>query len=919
MTYNIGTANGVITMTYNGRGVQEANRDVQGLEKNSASASERLSKMGNVATVSGGLISSAMGLAINSAANFEQRLSAIQAVSGATSKQMDLISQKALQLGKDTQFSASESANAIEELIKAGLSVSDVINGAADATVNLAAAGEVDMPTAATIAANAMNQFGLTAKEMVGVVDNIAGASNASAIDVNDFGQSLQQVGAVAHLAGVNFQDTATAIALMGNAGIKGSDAGTSLKTMLMNLIPQTKKQSTLMEHLGLLTKDGSNQFFDATGHLKSLAQVSQILQNSLKGQTAEQKQLNLQTLFGSDAIRAAAVLTNQGAKGFDKMSKAMGKVTAADVAAKRMDNLKGSIEQLKGSIETVMIVAGTPLLGTLKKIVDMVTQVVNVFLNLPAPLQQAIVTFVSLVGTLLTLTGIFLKVRAAIQAGSVALTLFTGPVGLIIAAIAALVAAFIYFYKTNAQFRKFVQAAGVAVREYLAKAMAFLVPLIQAAIPHLIAAAKVVRDVLVEAFKRAWPVIKAFGDIIVKDVMPAVKSFAEGALKGLVNAWNQVRPSIMPLISAVKDFVKTIASVAVPVIKAYVTVLIWWYKFLLSKVVPVVLRLGGVFAQVFGTVIGKVLSGFIGILTGAFKLAAGIIKFWVALFTGDWAGAWHAMGQILSAAWTIIKGILKVAFAAFTTLMSIGWNLMKNLTAKAWHAIKSKVSAGLNNVKNAVKNGLANAVGFVVNGWNAAKTKTTEAWNNMKNAVKTKIGDIVTKVKGIPDKMRTALAGLGSVFYNKGREMIQRMIDGIGSMFGALKDKASGLFNSTIGKLLPGSPVKEGPLLKLNRGHAGKEIVKMLITGIDSMAPALRTAMDGAVTPLAGGGYATPGPGSLATPRGRGRAGRTGRARLLDGELRLDPSGRAFIRGVASSEDDDHDDYADTLGRMNR
>ena len=314
MAYDVGTARGVIKIDYDGTGVKKAQQDVEGLDDTGKKSAASLGKIGTVAGRAGLVIAAGLGAGVAAAANFEQRLSAISAVSGATSGEMDKIRAKALQLGKDTAFSAGESAQAMEELIKAGLSVDDVLNGAADATVALAAAGEVALPEAAAISANAMNQFGLSAKDMVGVTDDIAGAANASAIDVSEFGMSLQQVGAVANLAGVSFHDTATAIALMGNAGIKGSDAGTSLKSMFSRLQPTTKKQADLFKELGIITEDGTNKFYDQAGNLKSLDKVSGILQNSLKGMTAQQKQATLQTLFGSDAIRAAAVLSKSGA-----------------------------------------------------------------------------------------------------------------------------------------------------------------------------------------------------------------------------------------------------------------------------------------------------------------------------------------------------------------------------------------------------------------------------------------------------------------------------------------------------------------------------------------------------------------------------------------------------------------------------
>jgi TP901 family phage tail tape measure protein len=350
MSYNLGTAEGVITTSYNGKGADAAKKDIDGLQKSTMSTGEAVGKVGNTAGIAGAAIA---------AANFEQRMSAVQAVSGASGDEMDQLTKKALQLGKDTSFSAGEAALAIEELVKAGVSVPDVMNGAADATVALAAAGEIDLPEAAAIASNAMNQFNLSAQEMPKIADLIAGAANSSAIDVKDFGYSLSQVGAVANLAGASFDDTAAAIALMGNAGIKGSDAGTSLKTMLTNLQPQTTKAANLMKDLGLMTEDGANQFYDAQGNLKSFSDIAGLLQNSLKGLTAQQKQQALTTLFGSDAVRGAAVFANQGAAGFDKMATSMTKIKAADVAKTRLDNFKGSLEAMKGSLETTGIIIG--------------------------------------------------------------------------------------------------------------------------------------------------------------------------------------------------------------------------------------------------------------------------------------------------------------------------------------------------------------------------------------------------------------------------------------------------------------------------------------------------------------------------------------------------------------------------------
>lgn len=348
-----------------GSKVQSAGSAIAGLAAGAA--------VGGLTALAGGLAAS-----VTAAAGFEQAMSAIQAVSGATGPQMQQLSSLALQLGKDTSFSASEAAAGIGELVKAGVGIGDVLGGAAAAALNLAAAGGLSVAEAATIASNAMNTFNLSGADMGHVADVIAGAANSSAIDVHDFGMSLSAVGSVASTIGVNFEDLATAIAVMGQAGLKGSDAGTSLKTMLLNLSPSSKRARDAMKELGLITADGANQFFTAEGKAKSLSEIAGVLQNALKGLTKEQQIQALQTIFGTDAIRAAAIMAKLGAEGFDEMAASMGKVTAADVAATRLDNLIGSFEQLKGSIETLGITLGMALLPLLRSGVDAVTGFVN-------------------------------------------------------------------------------------------------------------------------------------------------------------------------------------------------------------------------------------------------------------------------------------------------------------------------------------------------------------------------------------------------------------------------------------------------------------------------------------------------------------------------------------------------------------
>jgi TP901 family phage tail tape measure protein len=333
-----------------------------------------------VAALAAGVVAAgaAIGAAVTTAADFEQQMSAIKAVSGATGDEFASLRALAIDLGQKTAFSAIEAAQGIEELVKGGVSIKDIIGGGAAAAMTLAAAGGVSLAEAAKIAAISLSAFNLKGSDMAHVADIIAGAANASIISVGDFRLSMAQASASANMAGISFEDTATAIALLGKQGIVGADAGTSLKQLFNTLTPATKEQSKAMRKLGLITEDGKNQFFDAAGNMKSLAEISGILQKATAGLTREQKATAFEKIFGSDAIRAAETLSKAGAAGFNELAGDIAKIKAADVAAARLDNLKGSLEQLRGAWESLLITAGDKFLPVIRKIVDGLTDFIR-------------------------------------------------------------------------------------------------------------------------------------------------------------------------------------------------------------------------------------------------------------------------------------------------------------------------------------------------------------------------------------------------------------------------------------------------------------------------------------------------------------------------------------------------------------
>lgn len=316
-------------------------------------------------------------------------MDAVAAVAGATGQEMTQLSDLALRLGKDTAFSASEAAAGLEELVKGGVEIPEIMSGAADATLNLAAAGGTTLAKAAEIAANSMNQFSLEGKDMEEISNLIAGAANATTISVEDFGMSISQAGAAVASAGGSFQDAALGIAALGEMGIKGSDAGTSLKTMYLNLVPATDKAAEKMRELGLITEEGANRFFDAEGKVKSYEDIATILGETLGHLSEEQQISNLRALFGTDAYRAAFAAVKLYDAGVGSLNEKLRNTTAAEVAKTRMDNLAGSWEQFTGGLETAGIMIGQMTTGPLRGLVDWADGMVNRFIEFIPTIQR--------------------------------------------------------------------------------------------------------------------------------------------------------------------------------------------------------------------------------------------------------------------------------------------------------------------------------------------------------------------------------------------------------------------------------------------------------------------------------------------------------------------------------------------------
>ena len=352
------------------------------------------SKLITTGIAAAGVAATALGVAaVRMAADFDASMSTVQANTGASADEMNQLRQAAIDAGADTIYSATESADAINELGKAGLSTSDILSGGLSGALNLAASDGMEVGQAAEYMSSAMAQFNLTGADATHIADLLAAGAGEALGNVSDFGEALNNVGSTASKFGLSIDTTVGTLAAFAHQGIIGAEAGTQLRSVLLALTNQTEKQRKATEEYGI-------SLYDAQGNFVGMSSLAGQLKEKIGGLTQEQRNSAMATMFGSYAIQGANVLYAEGASGIDEWTKKVSQSGyAADLAAKKNDNLKGDLENLSGSFESLMISLGEGGQGPLRSLVQSLDTLVDAFSQLPAPVQQGIVLMTALAG----------------------------------------------------------------------------------------------------------------------------------------------------------------------------------------------------------------------------------------------------------------------------------------------------------------------------------------------------------------------------------------------------------------------------------------------------------------------------------------------------------------------------------------
>lgn len=600
-------------------------------------------------------IVAAGGAATSVAAGFDDAMSQVQGALGGASEDMDGLRDLALQLGADTVFSATESAQAMVELAKGGLTEAQIKGGALAASMDLAAAGQLNLADAAATTVQMMGSFGLGAGDATRIANALAGAANASSADVSDLTQAMSQCSAQASLAGWSLEDTAAALALFADHGVKGSDAGTSLKTMLQRLAAPTDQAAEAIAAYGLNIRDSN-------GKMKDISGIADELTGKLGGLSDAERDAALQTIFGSDASRAAAILMQSGSEGLAKYIAATNDATAAEtMASAQKGELSWALENMGGAVESASIAFGTALAPAITAVAGVIGNVAEAFASLPAGVQTGIAVVLALVaalGPLLMVIGSVVAALPAISEGFAvlggALAIPLAPAAAVVAAIAAVAAAIYAAWTTSETFRAAVMAGVDAISSKVQEICAFLAPYVQAFLDQIVSTVQVAMDTL-------GPIIGAVLTVIVSTVVPILTS--------IMDTVAQVLAVILATVTNVMAAVSTVIQGAWTLIQG-----------------------------IFQTVLGVILA----VTTGDFTmLQQGV----TSIMQGTMAainGVMQGILSIVSGAWNAVKAVF------------IGvCNAVSGAIRGAFNGIKSVIDSTMNGAKSTVSGALSAISGF--------------------------------------------------------------------------------------------------------------------------------------------------------------------------------------------------------------
>ncbi|MBO7727662.1 MAG: phage tail tape measure protein [Oscillospiraceae bacterium] len=677
--------------------------------------------------------------AVKTAADFDSGMSKVAAISGATGDDLDALRDKAREMGAKTKFSASEAAAAMEYMAMAGWKTEDMLGGI-EGIMSLAAASGEDLATTSDIVTDALTAFGLSAQDSGHFADILAAASSNANTNVRMMGETFKYCAPIAGALGFSAEDVAEAIGLMANAGIKSTQAGTALRTIMNNLSGEVKITGAALGEVTIATTNADGSMRDLSDILADCRGAFSQLSESERAQAAE-------ALVGKNAMSGFLALMNAAPEDIEKLSTAIDNCdgTAAQMAETMQDNLAGQLTILKSQIQELAISFGEMLMPAIRAIVSKIQAFVDKLNGMSESQRKAILTIglivaalgplLVILGTLISKVGVamqgFVKLATGVKKLGVAVKAGTGVFGklgaalggisapalAIVAVVAVLIAAFKHLWDTNEEFRKAITDIWEGI---VSKIQAFC----QGIVDRLNALGFDFGSI-VDVLKNLWdglcqflaPAFEAAFNVV-STVLGTVLDVITGLLDVFIGLftgnWSQMWEGVKEIFSGIWDGITSLFDTALNLLKSLAETVFGW----------------------FGTTWESVWTG----IKSFFETIWNGI---VAFFTG----IWNAIVSTVTAQINAVKTVVTTVFNAIKTTATTIWNGIKTAISTVVDGIKSKVTSVFESIKSTA-----------TNLFNGIKSTATNVWNGIKTA-------IITPIEAARDKIRSALDAVKGFF----------------------------------------------------------------------------------------------------------------------------------------------------------
>ena len=772
-------------------------------------------KMMGVTTVIGGV-----GVAaVKTAADFDSAMSQVAAVSGATGKDFDALRSKAREMGSKTKFSATEAAEAMNYMAMAGWKTEDMLGGI-EGVMNLAAASGEDLATTSDIVTDALTAFGLSAKDSGHFADILAAASSNANTNVSMMGETFKYCAPIAGALGFSAEDTAEAIGLMANAGIKSSQAGTALRTIMNNLAGDVKISGKAIGDVTIATTNADGSMRDLSDILADCRSAFGNLTESEKAQAAE-------SLVGKNAMSGFLALMNAGEGDIEKLSSAIDNCdgSAEKMAMTMQDNLAGQLTILKSQLQELAISFGDILMPAIRSIVSKLQGFVDKLNGMDEGTKRTIVTIALLVasigplliiiGTTISKIGVAMqgfvklangvsKLKVAIQGGTgvlgklgAALGGVSAPVLAVVAVIAVLVAAFVHLWRTNEGFRDAIIGTWNRIKDTISG-------FCQGIVDRLNALGFQFTDI-VDVLKTVWdgfcqilaPIFEGVFNHIA-NILSTVTGVITGILDVFIGIftgnWSQAWTGVKEIFSSIWNGISSFFTNILNVIKGVADVVLGWFGTSWNEVWTniktffegiwngIVSFFTGIWETIKNVVqtgvmlIGSILEAAVDIITLPFRFIWEnckeiIIAVWDAI-KSKVTTVIHAVASVISTVmnaiktvfttvWNAIKTVVTTVVNAIKSVVTTVFNAIKSIATTVWNAVKTAVTTPVNAIKSTVTSVFNSVKSTVTSIFNGIKSTATSVWNGIKSAITTPIEAAKNKVKGVVDAIKGFFSGM--------------------------------------------------------------------------------------------------------------------------------------------------------------